>query len=182
MGPRLTKLQLHYVDSMDLAAIAVVASCCHNLTSLQLGAVVSRAGGGYEEEPYLAQMRRAGEAELKRHLVPLFELEEVVVGGPCPEQELITLLSLGLNLRRIRLGATCCVSDLVVQEVRGCQDLPDSSSSQVLVTNQLQYLEAFEVRDAPQLGITTVEALMETCPRYNNGMEKIGKDLELQIC
>jgi hypothetical protein len=148
LGPRLTRLQLHYVDGMDLAALAVLASCCHGLVSLELGAL--QAGPVYQEEPFLASLRRVEEAELRRQLVPLLDLETVVVGGPCPHQELVTLLGLGLNLRRIRLGSSCQVTDAAVTEV--------------LASNQLQYLEAFEARDAPWLGPDTAAVLLATCP------------------
>ena len=56
--------------------------------------------------------------QLRKTLVPLLELEEVVVGGPCSSKELVTLLSLGLNLRKIRLGASCQPSDSTISEVR----------------------------------------------------------------
>ena len=67
LGPRLTKLQLHYVENFDLAAIATVAHCCQGLKSLEVAALVGSryVGEGYEEEePYIAQIRRMEEAEV----------------------------------------------------------------------------------------------------------------------
>ena len=55
--------------------------------------------------------------QLRKTLVPLLDLEEVVVGGPCSSKELVTLLSLGLNLRKIRLGASCQPNDSTISEV-----------------------------------------------------------------
>ena len=55
--------------------------------------------------------------QLRKTLVPLLDLEEVVVGGPCSSKELVTLLSLGLNLRKIRLGASCQPTDSTISEV-----------------------------------------------------------------
>ena len=40
LGPRLTRLQLHYVENFDLAAIATVAHCCQQLKSLEVAALV----------------------------------------------------------------------------------------------------------------------------------------------
>ena len=56
--------------------------------------------------------------QLRKTLVPLLDLEKVVVGGPCSSRELVTLLSLGLNLRKIRLGASCQPTDSTISEVR----------------------------------------------------------------
>ena len=66
LGPRLTKLQLHYVENFDLAAIATVAHCCQGLKCLEVAALVGSryVGEDYEEEPYIAQMRRMEEAEV----------------------------------------------------------------------------------------------------------------------
>ena len=66
LGPRLTKLQLHYVENFDLAAIATVAHCCQGLKCLEVAALVGSryVGEGYEEEPYIAQIRRMEEAEV----------------------------------------------------------------------------------------------------------------------
>ena len=50
--------------------------------------------------------------------MPLLDLDEVAVGGPCSSKELVTLLSLGLNLRKIRLGASCQPTDSTISEVR----------------------------------------------------------------
>ena len=55
--------------------------------------------------------------QLRKTLVPLLELEEVIVGGPCSSKELVTLLSLGINLRKIRLGASCQPTDSILSEV-----------------------------------------------------------------
>jgi len=152
LGPRLTKLQLHYVENFDLAAIATVAHCCQGLKCLEVAALVGSryVGEDYEEEPYIAQMRRMEEAELRKTLVPLLDLEKVVVGGPCSSRELVTLLSLGLNLRKIRLGASCQPTD--------------STISEVLEANQLQRLEAFEARDARHLTLATATILINSCP------------------
>ena len=66
LGPHLTKLQLHYVENFDLAAIATVAHCCQGLKSLEVAALVGSryVGDGYEEEPYIAQIRRMEETEV----------------------------------------------------------------------------------------------------------------------
>ena len=66
LGPQLTKLQLHYVENFDLAAIATVAHCCQGLKSLEVAALVGSryVGEGYEEEPYIAQIRRMEETEV----------------------------------------------------------------------------------------------------------------------
>ena len=76
LGPRLTKLQLHYVENFDLAAIATVAHCCQGLKSLEVAALVGSryVGEGYEEEPYIAQIRRMEEAEVGK------------LSGSCPIQ------------------------------------------------------------------------------------------------
>ena len=37
--------------------------------------------------------------------------------GPIPPQELLTLLTLGLNLRRIRLGTSCQPTDTLMLQV-----------------------------------------------------------------
>ena len=66
LGPRLTRLQLHYVENFDLAAIATVSHCCQQLKSLEVAALVGSryVGEDFEEEPYIAQIRRMEETEV----------------------------------------------------------------------------------------------------------------------
>merc|ERR1712192_156492 len=64
--------------------------------------------------------------------------------------ELVTLLSLGLNLRKIRLGASCQPTDSTIAEV--------------LQANQLQRLEAFEARDARLLTLSSATLFINSCP------------------
>ena len=64
LGPRLTSLALHYVDGVDLGALALLSTCCQGLVTLKLGALVGRLEE--VEEPYMAQARRTQEAEVGR--------------------------------------------------------------------------------------------------------------------
>ena len=54
---------------------------------------------------------------MRCQLLPLLELEELEVGGPSPPQELLTLLTLGLNLRKIILGSSCQPTDSIMLQV-----------------------------------------------------------------
>ena len=82
--------------------------------------------------------------------MPLLELEEVVVGGPCSSATLVTLLSLGLNLRRIQLGASVQATDTTMAEV--------------IEANRLQHLHTFEARDPQRLSMETATFLLDSCP------------------
>ena len=64
LGPNLTSLALHYVEGMDMGALAHISNCCQSLVMLKLGALVGRTE--VVEESDMEQAGRTGEVEVGR--------------------------------------------------------------------------------------------------------------------
>ena len=160
LGPRLTRLDLHHVDGLDMRSLASLSLSCPRLRYLGFGGCGfvgpddNDDDGGdvpYDtgDPPGIEVGRRLRDVEAGRMLCPMLEMEAVSVACPCPAALLAALLGACPNVKRIVLGINCEATDEVF-------DL-------VLAANGLRRLEELEARRSTGLSMRTVASLLLHC-------------------
>jgi len=175
IGPGLVKLDLHHVDNIDLRAISVFSSNCQNIKYLRLGGCGLKDrdqemnSDNFEDEFFIQEERRI-KKEIHGQLTPFFDLEEISISNHCPENLLVEILCLCINIKRLILGMHCQITDQ-------CFD-------KVLPRNRFQYLQQIEIRKNDFLTMKTLSNILLYCDNISSildieGWSKVNReDLE----
>ena len=163
-GQGLTILDLHHVDNIDFRAISLLSFYSQNLKYLRFGGcgLVEHSNNNEEDQdnPLYNQQQREIEHEIKSYLVPFYNLSEISISNHCPEQLLIKILCLCLNIKRLTLGLHCQISD-------ECFD-------KIFIENKLQNLETLEIRRSDLLTMKTVSNILLYCENITTMLDLEG--------
>eukprot|EP00092_Neocalanus_flemingeri_P011127 GFUD01011983.1.p1 GENE.GFUD01011983.1~~GFUD01011983.1.p1 ORF type:complete len:587 (+),score=118.39 GFUD01011983.1:23-1783(+) len=153
IGPGLVKLDLHHVDNIDFRAISVISFCCQKLKYLRFGGCVlnerNTDNSSENEEEFVYQQQRRVENEIQAHLVPFLDLEELSISNQCPDNLLVNILCLCINIKKLILGMHCQITDQ-------CFD-------RIFPHNKFQYLEKIEIRKNDLLTMKTLSNILLYC-------------------
>jgi len=167
IGHQLRRLEFNHVDSIDRHAIVQMSLCCTKLQSLQFSActfldygALHRElfdyynAGGLEtiEEIELALLLRDQEAfnsEIEGLIQPFESLEELHISCKCSNSTIIFLLLHCPALRRLYIGNSVDINNEALQEI--------------LSFNPLHRLEEVELGSGENLGMATVNILLNNC-------------------
>ena len=157
VGPRLTRLDLHHLENINLRSISVLSITCPLLNILKFSGctfylvdvpVESLIVDNIDHDYNQSHQRRIIN-EIKSGLIPFLSLEEVSISSPCPEEMLVILLSLCLNIKILAIGSMC--------------EITDQCFDQILTSNKLQQLEQVEIRKSECLTMKTLSSLLLYC-------------------
>ena len=172
IGPGLLKLDLHHVDNIDFRAISVISFNCQKLKHLRFGgcAFVERITEDVSEDvqdEFFNQQQRRIEHEIEAQLVPFLDLEEISISNQCPENLLVKILCLCINIKKLVLGMHCQITDQ-------CFD-------RIFPQNKFQYLEQIEIRKNDLLTMRTLSNILLYCDNITSildidGWSKVDRD------
>ena len=167
LGPRLTKLDLHHVENINLKSVAALSVNCPQLKILRFSGCtfyLVEVPVGLSDDNIDHNYNQSHQAriinEIRSAMIPFLSLEELSISSPCPEDLLVCLLSLCLNLKILVIGSMCDISD-------HCFD-------QILINNRLQYLEHVEIRKTDLLTMKTVSNLLLYCDNIKSILDIAG--------
>ena len=116
--PRLTKLDLHHVENINLQAVAALSINCPLLNILRLSGCtfyLVDVPVGLSEDNIDHNYNQSHQTriinEIRAGMIPFLSLEELSISSPCPEVLIVSLLSLCLNLRTLVIGSMCDITD-----------------------------------------------------------------------
>ena len=167
LGPRLTKLDLHHVENINLQAVAALSincpllnilrfsGCTFYLVDVPVGLSDDNIDHNYNQSHQTRIIN-----EIRAGMIPFLSLEELSISSPCPEDLLVCLLSLCLNLKTLVIGSMC--------------DITDHCFDQILMNNRLQYLELVEIRKTELLTMKTISNLLLYCDNIKSILDIAG--------
>ena len=154
VGQGLVKLDLHHVVNIDLRAITVLSSTCQRLKYLGFSdcifyhPYIDFLEDNPENHHFILQQKSV-EQDLRKELIPFFDLEVISITNPCPEMLMVILLSLCINVKKLNLGINCGITD--------------STFDQIFLNNKFQYLEEVEIKNNDELTMKTLSNLLLYC-------------------
>ena len=165
LGPRLTKLDLHHVENINLNSISCLTRTCPVLNVLKFSGctfyLVDVPVGSFIVDNIDHDYNQSHQSriinEIKSGLIPFFSLEEVSISSPCPEEMLVILLSLCLNIKTLSIGSMC--------------EITDQCFDQIFASNKLQHLEEVEIRKSEFLTMRTVSNLLLYCDKIKSVLD-----------
>ena len=167
LGPRLTKLDLHHVENINLKSVSALSINCPLLNILRFSGctfyLVDVPVGLSDENidhNYNQSHRTRISNEIRAGMIPFLSLEELSISSPCPDELIVCLLSLCLNLKILAIGSMC--------------DITDQCFDQILVNNRLQYLEHVEIRRTELLTMKTISNLLLYCDNIKSILDIAG--------
>ena len=167
LGPRLSKLDLHHVENINLKSVAALSlncpllkilrfsGCTFYLVEVPVGLSDDNIDHNYNQSH---QTRIVN--EIRAAMIPFLSLEELSISSPCPEDLIVCLLSLCLNLKSFVIGSMC--------------DITDQCFDQILINNRLQYLEHVEIRRTELLTMKTISSLLLHCDNIRSILDITG--------
>ena len=167
LGPRLTKLDLHHVENINLKSVAALSINCPLLNILRFSGCtfylvdvpVGLSGDNIDHNYNQSHQNRISN-EIRAAMIPFLSLEELSISSPCPEELIVCLLSLCLNLKILVMGSMC--------------DITDQCFDQILINNRLQYLEHVEIRKTELLTMKTISNLLLHCDNIKSILDISG--------
>ena len=168
LGPRLTRLDLHHVENINLTSISTLSRTCPLLTVLKFSGctfyLVDVPVGSFIVDNIDHDYNQSHQSriinEIKSGLIPFLSLEEVSISSPCPEEMLVILLSLCLNIKTLAIGSMC--------------EITDQCFDQILASNKLQHLGNVEIRKSEFLTMKTLSNLLLYCDNIKSVLDVQG--------
>ena len=156
IGGRLVKLDLHHINNLDERAIALIAINCGHLEFLGFSVCVffdpdlSSLGDDPEDETYVLHHLMLRK-ETQALITPLLDLQVLSIQSKCPKSVMATIISLGLNIKRLELGINTKLTDEFFDEV--------------FKVNKLKHLEHLVIKGNHDLSMRTVSNVLFYCDK-----------------